>query len=245
MLVSVSQNDVPNRAVRKRAVVQRHWLRALRKLLLPGYWIAGRCVLVHGLSSVLEGVTNAKFAERLPQELHRRHCCDLIVPANTTGLAIEPAQLHHTVCKQQLPSVFSPHMLHETSICRCRVSVGNWATLRAAEVLPGHLFRLGGLLSFLIVGGGGAGRAAGPAGESEIRRFWTALVTGSWLLGTVVSSFVDPSVNGVGLLCYRPVSGVCGRFWVLRFTDTDSSVHLRGPGRSVRPVPPRAGHIHA
>ena len=31
-------------------------------------------------------------------------------------------------------------------------------------------------------------------------------------------------MSGVGLLRHRPVSGVCGRSCVLRFTDTDSSV---------------------
>ena len=31
-------------------------------------------------------------------------------------------------------------------------------------------------------------------------------------------------MSGVGLLRHRPVSGVCGRSWALRFTDTDSSV---------------------
>ena len=45
-------------------------------------------------------------------------------------------------------------------------------------------FGRGGLLEFLIVDSGGAGRAAGPAGESEIRRFSALLVTESWLLGT-------------------------------------------------------------
>ena len=37
---------------------------------------------------------------------------------------------------------------------------------------------------FPTVGTGGAGKAMVAAGESEIRRFWTALVTESWLLGT-------------------------------------------------------------
>ena len=34
----------------------------------------------------------------------------------------------------------------------------------------------------------------------------------------------DLSVSGVGLLRHRPVSLVCGRSWILRFTDTDSIV---------------------
>ena len=67
LIVSVSQNDVPDRAVRKMAVVQkfswRCWLRALRELL-TACRTAGRCVLMPGLSSVLEGVPHAKFAER-------------------------------------------------------------------------------------------------------------------------------------------------------------------------------------
>ena len=57
------KDDVPEGAVRKRAVVQRfscrHWLRALRKLP-TGCRTAGRCVLMPGLSSA----TNAKFADR-------------------------------------------------------------------------------------------------------------------------------------------------------------------------------------
>ena len=52
----------------------RYWLRALRELL-TGCRTAGRCVLMSGLSSVLEGVLpNAKSAERsvVAQELHWR-----------------------------------------------------------------------------------------------------------------------------------------------------------------------------
>ena len=41
---------------------------------------------------------------------------------------------------------------------------------------------------FPIVDGGGAGRATGAAGESERRRFWTALATESWLFGTESSA---------------------------------------------------------
>ena len=40
------------------------------------------------------------------------------------------------------------------------------------------------LLEFLIDGGSGSGRAADATGEFEIPRFWTALVTEFWLLGT-------------------------------------------------------------
>ena len=121
-----------------RAVVQRfswrHRLRALRKVAdrLPDRWPLrpdARAVVCPGRCP------NAKFAERS------------VAPAGVdsatedTSLAIEPTHLAHTVFK--LTSVLLPRMLHETSICRRRVSVGNWATLRAAEVLPGHLFRFG------------------------------------------------------------------------------------------------------
>ena len=110
LLVSISHNDVRDGAVRKRAVVQcfswRLWLRALRKLL-P--------VLMPGLSSVLEGVPNAKFAERSVAPAG-------VAPATTlrsesvsvhTSLAIEPTQLSHTVFKQHLTSVLLPQMLHQ------------------------------------------------------------------------------------------------------------------------------------
>ena len=82
-----------------------------------------------------------------------------------TILAIEPTHLSHTVFKQHLTSVLLPHML---------LGVGNWDALHTAKVFPGSLgccFGRGCLLEFSIVGGGGAGRAADAAGESEIRRF--------------------------------------------------------------------------
>ena len=48
---------------------------------------------------------------------------------------------------------------------------GNWATLHTAEVtFWAFVSASGGLLAFLIVGGGGAGRAAGATGESEIQQ---------------------------------------------------------------------------
>ena len=77
-------------AVRKRAVVQwfswRHWLRALRKLL-P--------VLMPGLSSVLEGVPNAKFAERsvAPARVAPATALRSDSAAVHTSLAIGPTQL--------------------------------------------------------------------------------------------------------------------------------------------------------
>ena len=122
LLVSISWDDVPDGAVRKRAVVQRfswrHRLRALRKLL-PGCWTTGRCVLMPGLSSVLEGVPNAKFAEK-------RVASAVVAPATAlrsdgsavhTGLAKKPTQLSHTVFKQPLTAMLLLHVLHETSFC--------------------------------------------------------------------------------------------------------------------------------
>ena len=79
LFVSVSQNDVPDRAVRKRAVVQRfswrYWLRALRELL-TGCRTAARRVPSSVPRSSRRGVS-------LPQKLHRRHRCDLMVPQAT------------------------------------------------------------------------------------------------------------------------------------------------------------------
>ena len=59
-------------------------------------------------------------------------------------------------------------MLHETSVGGRHVSGGIWAQQRYSL---GCCFGRGGLLELLIVDGGGAGEAAGAAGESEMRRF--------------------------------------------------------------------------
>ena len=112
-------------------------LRALRELL-TGCRTAGRCVLMPGLSSVLEGVPNAKFAERSVASAAVAPATLLFSgsAAEDASLAIKPAQLSHTVCKQHLTSVLLPHMLCEISICRRRVSVGNCATLRHSGGTP-------------------------------------------------------------------------------------------------------------
>ena len=141
------------------------------------------------LLSVLEGVPNAKLAERSVEPAGVAPATPLRSEKATvhTSLPTSAALLSHTVFKQRPTSVFLPHMLHETSICIRQVDVGNRAALHTAKVLPGLpglLFRQSCLLEFHIVGGGGAGWATDAAGESEIRRFWTALVTESWLLGT-------------------------------------------------------------
>ena len=119
---------------------------------------------------------------------------------------------------QHLTSVLLPRMLHETSICGRRVGVGNWTTLRAAKV--GSWAVVSAVAVFwnspLLAVAGLAGQLV-PQGSPRCAGSGTALVTESWL----------------------PVSGVCGRSWVLRFTvDTDSSVSARGPGCSAGPVPP-------
>ena len=51
-----------------------------------------------------------------------------------------------------------------------------WGVVSAVGVFGGE----GGS----TVGTGGAGKAMDAAGESEIRKFWTALDTESWLLRT-------------------------------------------------------------
>ena len=56
----------------------------------------------------------------------------------------------------------------------------NWAVVSAAAVS----------WNSPIVGGGGVGPAPGAAGESEIRRFWTVLITESWLLGTELPAWL-------------------------------------------------------
>ena len=173
MLVSVSQNEVPDGAVRKRAVVQRffwrYWVLALRKLLTVCRTV-GCCVLMPELSSVLEGIP-AKFTERSVASAEVASATSLRPDglAGNTGLATEPAQLPHTVCKQQLSSVFLPHMLHETSICGCHVSGAHsggtpWALVSAEAVFwNSSLLAVAGLAGLLV-----------PQGESEE----------SWLLGT-------------------------------------------------------------
>ena len=50
--------------------------------------------------------------------------------------------------------------------------------------------RSGGTLWVPTARIGGAGKATEAAGKSEIRKFWTALVTESWLLGTDKSAFL-------------------------------------------------------
>ena len=42
-------------------------------------------------------------------------------------------------------------------------------------------------------------------------------------------------MSGVGLLRHRPVSLVCGRSWILRFTDKDSSVSPTALGVQLGP----------
>ena len=73
-VVSFSQSDVPDGAVRKRAVVQRfswrYWLRTLGELLTSGR-TAGRCILMAGLSSILEGPQREVHVE----ECHFRRGC--------------------------------------------------------------------------------------------------------------------------------------------------------------------------
>ena len=155
LLVSIGQDDVPDGAVRKRAVVQsfslRHWLRALRKLL-PGCQTARCCVLLPGLPSVLEGVPNPKFAERsiepagvAPATALRPNCATV-----HTGLAIEPTQLSHTVISQRPPSVDAqwasatgPHRAQR------RYSLGSLGCCFGRG--------RGRLQEFPIIGGGGAG----------------------------------------------------------------------------------------
>ena len=134
-----------------------------------------------GLSSVLKGVSNTKFAERSIKPAEGTPTAPLRSDCATvhTGLAIEPTQLPHTLFKQRLTSVLLHHVLHETLISRRPVGVGNRAALRTATVfpgLPGLLFwpRFF-LLEFPIAEGGGAGWAAVAAGQY--------LVTESWLLG--------------------------------------------------------------
>ena len=114
----------------------RHWLQVQRELL-PGCRTAGRCVLLPGLSSVLEVVSSTRSSrsgESNWHELHRRHHFDLI----------EQTQLSHTVFKQHLTSVFLLHMLQETSSSERLTGVGNRAALRTTKVflgLPGLLCR--------------------------------------------------------------------------------------------------------
>ena len=89
-----------------------------------------------------------------------------VLATEDAGCAVKTAQLPNAVWKQ-LSSLFLPHVLLETSISGCCVSGGIWTALCTAKVCFGR----GGLLGFLIVAGGGADRAAGAAGESEMRRF--------------------------------------------------------------------------
>ena len=65
------------------------------------------------------------------------------------------------------------------------MGVGNWAALRTAKVFLGSLgccFGRGCLLKFSNVGGGRAVRAADAARESEIRRFWTGVLSPASLI---------------------------------------------------------------
>ena len=118
LLPSVSQNDVPDRAVRKRAVVQRFFWRYWLRRLLTGCRTPGLCVLMPGLSSLLEGVPNAKFAERSVAPAGVAPATSLRSDSTTvdTSLATKPAQLSHTVCKQHLTSVLLLHLLQRRQL---------------------------------------------------------------------------------------------------------------------------------
>ena len=152
-----------------RSVVQRFpsksWRQALRELTVCR--TAGRpgCRLSWKVSP------NAKFAEKSVASAVVAPATPLWSGGATedAGLVIKPAQLPPH-CLQAAPPCFCP-MLHETSICGRRVSVGNWATLRTVWVLPGHLFRAGRSSGIPHCWRWRAGRAAGAALESEIRRF--------------------------------------------------------------------------
>ena len=107
--------------------------------VLTGCRTAGRCVLMPRLSSVLEGVPNAKFTEKsvapaevAPAAALRPDCATV-----HTSLALEPAQLSHTVLKQRLTSVLLPHLLREPSINGRASGVGDWAALHRVKVFPG------------------------------------------------------------------------------------------------------------
>ena len=75
LLVSVSQNDVPERAVQKGAAVQRfswrYWLRALRELL-TGCRTAASCCPGCRLSWKVTPARSSWRGVSLPQQLHRR-----------------------------------------------------------------------------------------------------------------------------------------------------------------------------
>ena len=88
MRVSFRQRDVPDGAVRKRAVVQRfswkYWLRALRELLTGGR-AAGRCILVPRtvLSWKVSPSRSSRRGVSVPPRVQRRHRRDLIGPQAT------------------------------------------------------------------------------------------------------------------------------------------------------------------
>ena len=146
---------------------------------LPDHW-----PLRPDARAVVCPVPNAKFVERsiepagvAPATPLRSDCATV-----HTGLAVEPTQLSHTVFKQHLTSVLLHHMLHETSISKRPMDVGNRAALRTAEVFSWAPWAV---VSAAAVSWNSpllavrAGRATDAAGESVIRSFWTALVTAS------------------------------------------------------------------
>ena len=160
--VSFRQSDVPDGTVRKRAAVQkfswRDWLRALRELLTGGR-AAGCCVLVPRLSSILEGIPNAKFTKRSVASAKVATAArrDLTVP--------QTAQSPHTVWKLHPSSCFCPMCRMRPPSADATEAEGSVPDCAQRRCSLGCSFGRGGLLDFPVVG---AGTAAGAAGESEI-----------------------------------------------------------------------------
>ena len=171
MLVPFCEDSVPSGSVWKRAVVKwlswGHWLRALRKLLNGGR-TAGRCTLMSGLSSVLKGTPDTKFTSGvlLLQKPHRLHRCDLMGPHTTQAARSRRSSCPKLSWSSGCPPCFRPLRCKRHPSVDALGTAGSGPHCAQRRFSLGCCFGLGGLLEFLFVDV----RAAGAAGESEMRR---------------------------------------------------------------------------
>ena len=167
LLVSISEDDVPDRAVRKRAVVPRFswrcWLRALKQLFIHGRTSAS-CVLMPRLPTVLKRYRPHEGSWSGVLLLKKTALVASPRPYGTTdhtGLTVKMTQLPDALGEQSLPTMLLSHVQHE-AVQREQLGLSrtvhiqgtSWAVVSAVAVSS-------------TAGIGGAGEAMDAAGSPK------------------------------------------------------------------------------
>ena len=121
LLVSISEDDVSDGAIRQRAVIQGfswgHWLRAPRHLLIHGRASASY-ILMPRLPAVLKGVPNTKFPKWCVAVAKTARVASPRPYGATddTCSTVKMTQLPDAFGEQSLPTVLLSHAQHEAVI---------------------------------------------------------------------------------------------------------------------------------